>query len=121
MQNETEYGDNESIDEDYYKPIKTTNGFGDKNKYIEYESKGHKDKNLSPKEYLDLIRPYLSNIINNHKTPKILKVLSSNEAFDNETQFGELKIQLTVSILFLLKKILMRLVICIKRVIIQKL
>ena len=36
--------------------------------YIEYESKGVKDKNLSPSEYLDIIRPYLSNVINDHKT-----------------------------------------------------
>ena len=30
--------------------------------------KGDKDKNLWPKEYLDMIRPYLSDMINNHKT-----------------------------------------------------
>ena len=40
---------------------------------MKYESKGDKDKNLSPKEYLDMIRPYLSDIINNQKTPKNLK------------------------------------------------
>ena len=56
--------------------------------------------------------------MNNHK---ILKVYSSSEVFGNETQFGELKIQLTMSILFLLKMILMKIVICIQRVIIQKL
>ena len=38
--------------------------------YIEYESKGEKDKNLSPKKYLNMIRPYLSDIINDHKTMK---------------------------------------------------
>ena len=27
---------------------------------IKYESKGHKDKNVSPKKYLHMIRPYLS-------------------------------------------------------------
>ena len=43
---------NQSIDEDYYKPIKTTNGFDNKNNYIEYESNGDKDKNLSPKKIL---------------------------------------------------------------------
>ena len=38
--------------------------------YIEYESKGDKDKHLSPKEYLNIIRPYLIDIINDHKTPE---------------------------------------------------
>ena len=33
--------------------------------YIEYESKGDKSKNLSLKEYLDMIRPYLSHLTNN--------------------------------------------------------
>ena len=48
-----------------------------------------------------MIRPYLSNIINNHKTPKNLRVHSSNEVIDYETQFGEWKIQLTMSINFI--------------------
>ena len=60
---------NQSIDEDYYKPIETTtNGFDNKNNYIEYESKGDKDKTLLPIEYLDMIKPYLTDMINNHKT-----------------------------------------------------
>ena len=46
------------IDEDSYKPAKTKSAFNDN--YIEYENKGDKDKNLSPKEYLDMIRSYLS-------------------------------------------------------------
>ena len=50
----------------YYKAIKTKSAFND---YIEYESKGDKDKNLSPKKYLNMIRPYLSDMINDHKTP----------------------------------------------------
>ena len=57
---------NQSTDEDYYKPIKTKNIFN--GNYNEYESKEDKDKNLLPKEYIDLIRPYLSDIINDHKT-----------------------------------------------------
>ena len=65
---------NRSTDEDYYKPIKTNNAFN--GNYIEYQSKGDKDKNLSPKEYFDMIRPYLSDIINDHKTPKNLIVHS---------------------------------------------
>ena len=36
------------FDKDYYKPIKTIGSFDNKNNYIEYESKGDKDKKLSP-------------------------------------------------------------------------
>ena len=34
--------------------------------YIEYERRGDKDKNLSPKEYLYIIKPYLSDMINDY-------------------------------------------------------
>ena len=71
---------NQSTDEDYYKPIWTKSAFN--GNYIEYESKGDKNKNLSPKEYLDMIRPYLSDMITDYKTQ------------------GEWKIQLTLSINF---------------------
>ena len=45
-----------------------------------------------------MIRPFLSDIINHNKTPKNLRIHSSNEVIDYETQFGEWKIQLTISI-----------------------
>ena len=70
---------NLSIDEDYYKPIKSNDAFN--SNYIEYESKGNKDKTLSIKEYLDMIRPYLGDIINNYKTQgewKIVLTMSTN-------------------------------------------
>ena len=38
---------NRSTDEDYYKPVKTNRDFN--GNYIEYQSKGDKNKNLSPK------------------------------------------------------------------------
>ena len=45
-----------------YKPMKTKSTlYGN---YIKYESKRDKDKNLSPKEYFDMIKPYLSDTIN---------------------------------------------------------
>ena len=50
------------------------------NNYVEYENNADKDKKLSIEEYLDKIRPYLSDIVNNHKTQ------------------GEWKIQLTIAI-----------------------
>ena len=92
----------QSIDENYYKPIRTKSAFN--SNYIEYESKVDKDKNLLPKEYLDMIRLYLSDTINDHKTPKNLRVHSSNEVIYYETQFEKWKIQLTMSINFISSK-----------------
>ena len=53
------------INEDYYKPIKTNGAFNDN--YMEYESRGDKDKNLSLEYYLNIIKPYLRDMIDNHK------------------------------------------------------
>ena len=55
-----------SIDEDYYKPIITNGALN--NNYIQYESRGNKDKILTFNKYLDMIKPYLGNIIHDHKT-----------------------------------------------------
>ena len=55
-------------------------------KYIQYKSNGDKDNLLSIKEYLDIIKPYLSGIINDHKTQ------------------GEWKIKLTMTIKFFSSK-----------------
>ena len=55
-----------SLDEDYYKPIIINDAFN--SNYVEYEIKGGEDKILSIKEYIDMIRPYLNDITNNHKT-----------------------------------------------------
>ena len=52
-----------------FKPKKTFDGFGGRrNNYIEYTSKEDDYKILSPEEYLDEIRPYLRDLINDHKT-----------------------------------------------------
>ena len=51
-----------------------------------------------------MIRPYLSDIINNHKTAKNLRVHSRNEVIDYKTQYGEWKIQLTMSVDFISSK-----------------
>ena len=56
----------EEIKKNYYKPIETKGAFN--NNYIEHESEGDKNKNLSPEDYLDIIRPFLRDMINNHKT-----------------------------------------------------
>ena len=60
-----------AIDEDYYKPA-IGRGTFDGN-YIQYESKGDKGKNLSIKEYLNIMKPYLSYIINDHKTRGLVR------------------------------------------------
>ena len=52
------------FDDDYCKPIKIKGAFNDN--YIEYERRGDKDKNLLPKEYLYIIKPYLSDMINDY-------------------------------------------------------
>ena len=46
----------EQEEEDYYKP-KGVNNFWNNN-YIEYESNGDKNRNLSLDEYLNKIKPY---------------------------------------------------------------
>ena len=35
---------------------------------MEYKSRGDKDKNLSINDYFDVIKPFLRDMINNHKT-----------------------------------------------------
>ena len=62
-----------------YEPILIRTGFS--NNYLEYGSEGN--NSLSFKEYLDLIKPYLNDLINTHKNK------------------GEWKIQLTAQINFI--------------------
>ena len=38
-----------------------------KDSQMEYMSRGDRYENLSPKSYLDMIRPYLRDLINDHK------------------------------------------------------
>ena len=80
-------------DSDYYKPLRTDSGFaGRKNNYIEHKSKGDRYENLSPEEYLDMSRPYLRDLINNHKPT----MESNNEENDEENDRAEWKIQLVM-------------------------
>ena len=51
--------------EEYYEPKRIKSAFNDN--YVEYEGNGDKDKSLSIEEYLIIIGPYLSNIIDDHK------------------------------------------------------
>ena len=56
----------ESDEKDYYKTIRIGNAF--RNNYVEYESNADKGKMISIEEYLDKIRPYLSDITNYYET-----------------------------------------------------
>ena len=85
-------------EKDHYKSVKTVITFN--NNYIQCESVGGKDKNLSIKECIDIIRPYLSDITNNHKTQGEWKIHSGNIIIDHKSQ-GEWKIHLTMAINFI--------------------
>ena len=71
---------NEDDEEDYYEPAEIKSAFD--NSYIQYESRGDRDANLSLAEYLNIIIPYLREMIDNHK------------------ERGKWKIQLTMKINF---------------------
>ena len=90
-----------SIDEDYYKPIITQSAFD--GSYIQYESKGDKGKNLSIKKYLNIIKSYLIDIINECKTPGLVRYHSGNKSW-LEGISNEWKIQLAMAINFISSK-----------------
>ena len=69
---DTRYLFNEITKEDYYEPIETKSAFD--GNYIEYESRGDNNYNLSLEEYLNIIRPYLRDMIDNHKAHKEWKI-----------------------------------------------
>ena len=74
------------IKNDYYKPIKADDGFARRrNNYIDCVSRGDRYKSLSPKGYLDMIRPYLRDLIYDHKHTTEL----TNRASNNDSECGE--------------------------------
>ena len=58
-------------EEHYYKPVRVSN-FWSKN-YIEYENNSDTNRTLSVEEYLNIIGPYLKDIINNFKKSDMRK------------------------------------------------
>ena len=72
------------IDEDYSKPVITKGAFN--SSYIQYESIGGEDKNLSVGEYLDRIKPYSSDIINKYKAQGPWRIHSGNKIIEHKTQ-----------------------------------
>ena len=89
------------VDEDYYKPIITNGAFN--NSYIQYESKGNIDKVLTLSGYLDMMKPYLSDIINNYKIQGEWRIHSGDKIIEHKTQ-SEWKIQLITAINFISSK-----------------
>ena len=71
---------NELNEEDYHEPKEIKSPFD--GSYILYESRGDKDNKLALYEYFDIIRPYLRDMIDNHKAR------------------GEWKIQLSMQVIF---------------------
>ena len=51
-----------------------------------------------------MIKPCLSDIINDHKTPKNLRVHSSSKVINYEAEFGGWKIQFIMQINFIFSK-----------------
>ena len=78
----------EKEEENYCKPIRVNNFWSDN--YIEYKGRANKNRILLIEEYVKKIRPYLRDIV------------------DDLKQCDTWKIQLTITILFLLKMIMMK-------------
>ena len=80
----------EESNRDYYKPKVTDRGFaGEVNNYIRYISEGDKDEKLSPREYLNMIRPDLKDLINRQKPIERLNnnatTTNNNNTNNNDT------------------------------------
>ena len=71
---------NELDEGDYYKPTEVKRAFD--GSYTLYENRGDKDSKLAIYEYFDIFRPYLRDMIDNHKAR------------------GKWKIQLTMRLIF---------------------
>ena len=73
----------------YYKLVPVSDFWS--NNYMEYKSNGDRNKTLSVEEYLNKIRPYLKDIINNLKksdTWKIQLTIANNfiSSIDNDEE-----------------------------------
>ena len=86
-----------SISEDYYKPIIVKSAYA--NNYIQYESKGDKDKTLKISQYLNMIRPYLVDMINDYKNKGewIIQLSAEINFTSSKSDFDETRIMHTKS------------------------
>ena len=62
----------EPNEEDYYEPTKIKSAFD--GSYILYESRRDRDAKLSLEDYFNIIKPYLKDMINNHKARSEWKI-----------------------------------------------
>ena len=65
-------------EDDYYKPTEVKTAFN--GSYVLYESKGDEDSKLSIDKYLDIIRLYLKDLIDDHKSKGEWKI-NANDFF----------------------------------------
>ena len=85
------------FDSDYYKPVLTDVGFAERDdNYIEYTIKGDRYENLSPKKYFHVIRPYLRDLINEHKPTVELNDSDNDNNNNNNNNGAEWKFQMTM-------------------------
>ena len=82
--------------EDYYKPVRTGNAFS--SNYVEYKSNGDKGEIFSLKDYLDVIKPWLSHMINDPKTQGEWKIkLTMPLNFFSSKDFEETRVMYSPS------------------------
>ena len=82
------------FDRDYYKVIRTNDGLARRrNKYIGYKSKRDRYENSSPEKYLKMIRPYLRELINQHKPTTESNNEENEENLKNEEMAATLIVQ----------------------------
>ena len=80
--------DNEQDNLDYYMPKEVKSAFD--GSYVLYESNGDKDAKLSIDEYFNIIRPYLKDMIDDHKSKDEWKIqLSMRVIFVSFTDSNE--------------------------------
>ena len=77
----------ETEQKSYYEPARIGNAFS--RNCIEYESNGDKEKTLWIEEYLEKIRPYLSNMINDLKMQGELKIQTIAIIFNSSNDTNE--------------------------------
>ena len=82
----------EVSEEDYYKPILVKSSFKVNYKY--YESRGHKEKRLSVRQYLNKITSHLYDLINDHRIARrVWKIqISMHVNFISSKDTGETRI-----------------------------
>ena len=85
---------NELNEEDYYKPKEIKSAFD--GSYMLYESRGDKDNKLALYEYFEIIRPYLKDLIDDHKGEWKIK-LSMRMIFVSFTDANETRDMYTKS------------------------